>query len=378
MFSRRVFLKLSVTSAGTFLIARFGVGPCVRDPAARRQHRPARHPQVRRAARDPAGHAAHRQAAALAGGKNIDYYEIAVRQFQQQILPAGPARDDRLELRLGQRRPARSTTRPSRSRRQWNRPVRVKWINDLVDAQRQLPAAPAAGRPDAALGQPAGRTGRDATRTRWIPSPYTGPVPIVTHVHGAHTTDESDGYAEAWYLPAANNIPAGYATAGTLVRRLQAASSSPSRASTGTPGTRDLPVPQRPARRDALVSRPHARHDPAERLRRAGRLLPAPRRPGDAVDRHAARARRRRSAIRRARATTRSRSPSRTARSTPTARSSTRTAARSSTASPGPTSPTTATSRRSGTRSSSATRWWSTAAPGRSSRSSRAATASAS
>lgn len=23
------------------------------------------------------------------GGKNIDYYEIAVRQFQQQILPAG-------------------------------------------------------------------------------------------------------------------------------------------------------------------------------------------------------------------------------------------------------------------------------------------------
>jgi FtsP/CotA-like multicopper oxidase with cupredoxin domain len=27
--------------------------------------------------------------------------------------------------------------------------------------------------------------------------------------------DESDGYAEAWYLPAANNIPAGYATEGT-------------------------------------------------------------------------------------------------------------------------------------------------------------------
>jgi FtsP/CotA-like multicopper oxidase with cupredoxin domain len=27
--------------------------------------------------------------------------------------------------------------------------------------------------------------------------------------------DESDGYAEAWYLPAANNVPSGYATAGT-------------------------------------------------------------------------------------------------------------------------------------------------------------------
>jgi spore coat protein A, manganese oxidase len=45
--------------------------------------------------------------------------------------------------------------------------------------------------------------------------PYTGPVPIVTHVHGAHTTEESDGYAEAWFLPAAQNIPASYATEGT-------------------------------------------------------------------------------------------------------------------------------------------------------------------
>jgi FtsP/CotA-like multicopper oxidase with cupredoxin domain len=30
--------------------------------------------------------------------------------------------------------------------------------------------------------------------------PYLGPVPIVTHVHGAHTFQESDGYPEAWYL----------------------------------------------------------------------------------------------------------------------------------------------------------------------------------
>jgi FtsP/CotA-like multicopper oxidase with cupredoxin domain len=41
-------------------------------------------------------------------------------------------------------------------------------------------------------------------------------VPIVTHLHGAAGVgDESDGYAEAWYLPAAENIPAGYATEGT-------------------------------------------------------------------------------------------------------------------------------------------------------------------
>jgi bilirubin oxidase len=47
------------------------------------------------------------------------------------------------------------------------------------------------------------------------PGAYTGPVPIVTHLHGGHSTQESDGYAEAWYLPAAGNIPAGYATDGT-------------------------------------------------------------------------------------------------------------------------------------------------------------------
>lgn len=45
------------------------------------------------------------------------------------------------------------------------------------------------------------------------PGRYTGPVPIVTHVHcSADVGDESDGYAEAWYLPAASDIPADYAT----------------------------------------------------------------------------------------------------------------------------------------------------------------------
>jgi FtsP/CotA-like multicopper oxidase with cupredoxin domain len=48
------------------------------------------------------------------------------------------------------------------------------------------------------------------------PGRYTGPVPLVTHAHGAvGVGDESDGYAEAWYLPAANDIPAGFATVGT-------------------------------------------------------------------------------------------------------------------------------------------------------------------
>ncbi|MBN2205683.1 MAG: multicopper oxidase domain-containing protein, partial [Thermoleophilia bacterium] len=48
------------------------------------------------------------------------------------------------------------------------------------------------------------------------PGPYTGPVPMVTHVHGAvGVGDDSDGYAEAWYLPDAGDIPADYAATGT-------------------------------------------------------------------------------------------------------------------------------------------------------------------
>ena len=68
------------------------------------------------------------------------------------------------------------------------------------------------------------------------PDAYTGPVPIITHVHGGHTEPQSDGYPEAWYLPdpagsnfnctnnpavAANPAnPNTYVCAGTLVNNL--------------------------------------------------------------------------------------------------------------------------------------------------------------
>jgi len=47
------------------------------------------------------------------------------------------------------------------------------------------------------------------------PTPYTGPVPIVTHVHGAHVQPHSDGYPEAWWLPAGVD-PLQYDSSGTL------------------------------------------------------------------------------------------------------------------------------------------------------------------
>jgi bilirubin oxidase len=44
---------------------------------------------------------------------------------------------------------------------------------------------------------------------------------MVTHVHGAHVTQESDGYPEAWYLPAAKNIPSGYAKVGSFYQKFR-------------------------------------------------------------------------------------------------------------------------------------------------------------
>ena len=156
----------------------------------------------------------------VTGGKNVDYYEIAVRQFQQQILPPGlPATTVWSYGSVNQ--PGTFNYPAFTIEAKWQAPGRVKWINDLVDAQRQLSAAPAAGRPDAALGQPAGRRrrARYATRCSNPARPYAGPgADRHPRARRAHH-EESDGYAEAWYLPAAEQHPDGFATVGTLLRR---------------------------------------------------------------------------------------------------------------------------------------------------------------
>jgi FtsP/CotA-like multicopper oxidase with cupredoxin domain len=155
-------------------------------------------------------------------GKVVDYYEISMRQFQEQILPGGhpkttvwgygavkSASPNGLLLHN-----ATSLTIEAQA----NVPVRVKWINDLVDGSGNflphlLPVDPTLHWAN----PPGGVNGRDTRPTfQSTPGPYIGPVPIVTHVHGAvGVGDESDGYAEAWYLPKAKNIPAGYANRGT-------------------------------------------------------------------------------------------------------------------------------------------------------------------
>jgi FtsP/CotA-like multicopper oxidase with cupredoxin domain len=145
-----------------------------------------------------------------------DYYEIAVRQFEQQILPAGmPATT---VWSYGSANHPGTFHYPAFTiEARYRRPVTVKWINDLVDPSggflpHLLPVDPTLHWANPAGGE-AGRDSRPPFAS--TPGPYTGPVPIVTHLHGGHTDDHSDGYAEAWFLPDADDIPAGFATEGS-------------------------------------------------------------------------------------------------------------------------------------------------------------------
>ncbi|MCU7851895.1 MAG: multicopper oxidase domain-containing protein [Candidatus Thiodiazotropha sp. (ex Monitilora ramsayi)] len=184
----------------------------------------------------------------------LDDYDIGMRQFKQQILPGGiwntingrtdafppttvwsygPATDPRPDSRaLGG---GRNVAPASNS--QFNYPAytieAVKDTNVTVDWKNQLVRRPDRCR---AVG---GNIGTErANDCKFIPhllpvdqtlhwanpkarcdkgelrtdchgqsqKPYRGPVPIVTHVHGAHTGPSSDGYTEGWWLPNASNV----------------------------------------------------------------------------------------------------------------------------------------------------------------------------
>jgi len=197
-------------------------------------------------------------------GANLnDDYNIAVRQFQQQILPGGiwntlNGRDDAFPATTIWSYGPTSDPTPAIApdpTSQFNYPaytfetmaaapygpggeVNVRWINELVKNPDDC-YLDAEGTPNPApIGDeceylkhllPIDQTLHwanpqrlciDGTRRTdcrgFIPSPYMGPVPIVTHVHGSHVETHSDGYPEAWWLPAASNMPLGYATEGSL------------------------------------------------------------------------------------------------------------------------------------------------------------------
>jgi len=152
-----------------------------------------------------------------ATGGGFDSYEIAVRQFQQQILP--PGLPTTTVWGYGAVAEPDTFNYPAFTiEADVDRPTRVKWINDLVDASGNalphlLPVDPTLHWAN----PPGGTDGRDMRPSfTATPGPYTGPVPMVVHLHGGHSAEESDGFAEAWYLPVANDVPSDFATVGSM------------------------------------------------------------------------------------------------------------------------------------------------------------------
>ncbi|XXR45180.1 multicopper oxidase [Sorangium sp. So ce381] len=158
-----------------------------------------------------------------AGSAGRDAYEIAVRQIEQHLLPPELGLPPTTVWSYGSVHHPETFAYPAFTiEATYRRPVRVKWINDLRDPAtgrflpHLLPVDPTlhwANPPGGAQG----RDSRPAFPGDCPPGPYRGPVPIVTHLHGmARMGQESDGYPEAWYLPAATDIPEGYAATGTF------------------------------------------------------------------------------------------------------------------------------------------------------------------
>ncbi len=173
--------------------------------------------------------------------RTCDSYTVSVRQFDQQVLPRGLP-----TTTLWGYGPANAVGTAQHSAPSMTieavhgRPVRVRWSNQLTDAHgaflpHLLPVDPTLhwANPDQRPG-PGGLRGTDLrpdfTGLTYVPpeeftdattqyTSYRGPVPLVTHLHGATGVgDESDGYPEAWYLPDARNIPRGFARSGRWYR----------------------------------------------------------------------------------------------------------------------------------------------------------------
>src|SRR5262245_17687253 len=156
-----------------------------------------------------------------------DYYEIAMRQFTQQVLPTGFPLTT--VWGYGSVNHPGSFTYPAFTiEASVKRPVRVRWINELKNPAtgRYLPHLLSVDPTLHWANPPGGVLGRDSRPSfSSTPGRYTGPVPTVPHLHGIERVDqESDGFPEAWFLPDARNIPAGYAATGTYYDAFRASS----------------------------------------------------------------------------------------------------------------------------------------------------------
>jgi FtsP/CotA-like multicopper oxidase with cupredoxin domain len=215
MATRRQFLRRGVAGgAGLYLTTRFGFGPRIYSQIPGGTLKPDVIPKFVTPLLIPPA------MPLTASSPTTDSYSIAVRQFAQQILPAPHRRTT--VWGYGSLTDTSTFNFPSYTiEANANRRVEVTWANQLVDPDAKyrphlLPV-------DQTLhwaNPPGGVVGRDGHSHD--PRPYRGPVPIVSHLHGAHSTDESDGYPEAWYLPAATDIPEAFATTGTWYEHFRA------------------------------------------------------------------------------------------------------------------------------------------------------------
>jgi spore coat protein A len=143
-------------------------------------------------------------------------YQVAERRFATQMLPAGLP----TTIVNGYGNPNIGSTFHSPSftiENTVNKQTRVTWMNQMVDAANNY--LPPLFTTDPTLhwaNPPGGTAGRDSTPTfSSTPPPYTGPQPMIVHLHGAHDFEDADGLPETWFLPKARNIPANFATVGT-------------------------------------------------------------------------------------------------------------------------------------------------------------------
>src|SRR5256714_8953116 len=163
---------------------------------------------------------------AMPGGQQtggVTYHQIAARQFNQRILPPGFRTTP--VFGYGHLGDPGTLHYPSYTvEAQVNCTTRVRWVNQLMTADGKFRSHLVPVDPTLHWANPpGGNSGRDMRpEFKSTPAAYRGPVPLVTHLHGAHVFEESDGYPEAWYLPAAGNIPRGFAKVGSFHDRFRA------------------------------------------------------------------------------------------------------------------------------------------------------------
>ena len=208
--------------------------------------------------------------------KPIDYYEIAVRQFEQQILPASAGGKTTVWSYGSVAHPATFNYPAFTIEADWRRPVRVKWINGLVDSRPT--SSLTCCRSTRPFTGPIPRRRARAGRPRQRPGALPGAGPD-RHPPPRRAQQRGERRLSGGLVPPARPQHPRRLRPDRLVLPALPGRGAEQAASGVDARQRGVRVRQRPARLHDVVPRPHARHDARQRLRRAGRVLPAARRP---------------------------------------------------------------------------------------------------